>query len=1003
MPDLKLPIEAIREDVRAQIPQQPFKAIVQAINLIGGSVQLQIAGSPSYQWYRCLSSAGLNTVLEGQEALVAFFGGEPIVMGFWAKDPSDYGGTPPGTCSVSTPNFAGSPHTHAVASSSNPGAVASLLASDASGYLQLAGLGIGAAPGSDDLHFGTGVGITHADGVAAGQFLRANGVRYVPDTLDVADITDLAYAVPNLTLGLANAAGAANTVIRTDATILAFDAVVPNVIECDDAAATGAATVAARRDHEHGIVCAAPVNIANANAEGAATSFARSDHEHNHPAGLGVNLHHNEAHVVNSTGPHAEAGLTIGHVLRVSGAAAFAFAAIQAGDLPGIGGVPALVFTTANAAGAATTYVQTDAELAIFDVNVPTTIQCDDAAATGAAAFAARRDHEHAIVCAVPNQLVPDNAQAEGTAYSFARSDHDHQITCAAPGANLSVSSANAEGVAANDFSRSDHSHAITSSSNPGAAASILASDASGYLQLVGLGIGTAATAANSITMVDDAWIGIGAALERIIFDAAGDICIMGASFCVGVASAGGAGVNFRGPGVFSLTDVDVVQPVTDKALAAAYGQFSIWHGTHGGLRLSGINDYGGNHPLVLEGIFGVTNPTDTIPAVTLAGYKSDGGTGVADLAAAETVLQIRNNATALVTILGNGNVGKGTISPDRKDHTEVSDAVTAAVTYAQRLSHITSGAAAAGFGVGMEFGLEDAGGGMDVAATIAASWISAVAGSEVSQLDLAITGGGLVLEGNAVSPNVRGGFSGNSITVGVKGATIGGGGVVSFVNTITDDYGFIGGGAGNQAGDNAGTTSDKPYATIAGGRENVASGMYTFIGGGKENIASGDFSTVVGGLDGKADKYGQVVSASGWFAAIGDCQGTIQMTGGNSVTHSTNAWHTLYLDQTSVETVIATDTVWTFEVFIVGTTQGCTKSFGFHILGVIENDGGTTSMLASTVTTIYDTDDTDFDARANADDAADALQIQVRDSTSGGDTVRWTCTIRTAEVTFPA
>lgn len=130
----------------------------------------------------------------------------------------------------------------------------------------------------------TAHGIIHVDGVAAGQFLRANGTRYVPDTIDVADITDLAYAVPNLTLGIANAIGAANSVIRTDATVAIFDAVVPDIIQCDDAAATGAAAIAARRDHTHGIVCAAPgadsVNVA-ASAEGAATSFARSDHTHN--------------------------------------------------------------------------------------------------------------------------------------------------------------------------------------------------------------------------------------------------------------------------------------------------------------------------------------------------------------------------------------------------------------------------------------------------------------------------------------------------------------------------------------------------------------------------------------------------------------------------------------------------------------------------------------------------------------------------------------------------
>lgn len=99
----------------------------------------------------------------------------------------------------------------------------------------------------------------------------------------------------------------------------------------------------------------------------------------------------------------------------------------------------------------------------------------------------------------------------------------------------------------------------------------------------------------------------------------------------------------------------------------------------------------------------------------------------------------------------------------------------------------------------------------------------------------------------------------------------------------------------------------------------------------------------------------------------------------------------------------LAADTVWTFETKLVGTTQGCTKSFGFLINGVIENDGGTTSLLASNVTTLYDTDDAAFDAQAVADDTNDALDIEVQDTTSGGDTMRWVAITETAEVTYPA
>lgn len=56
-------------------------------------------------------------------------------------------------------------------------------------------------------------------------------------------------AAPSLTLGTANGAGSATTALATDSTLLAFDTTVPASV--DETAATGSATVAARRDHVH--------------------------------------------------------------------------------------------------------------------------------------------------------------------------------------------------------------------------------------------------------------------------------------------------------------------------------------------------------------------------------------------------------------------------------------------------------------------------------------------------------------------------------------------------------------------------------------------------------------------------------------------------------------------------------------------------------------------------------------------------------------------------------
>ena len=61
---------------------------------------------------------------------------------------------------------------------------------------------------------------------------------------------------PSITLGTAAAAGSAATFVKTDATLLAFDATVPSTQAYGDSAATGSATVAARRDHKHAMPAA---------------------------------------------------------------------------------------------------------------------------------------------------------------------------------------------------------------------------------------------------------------------------------------------------------------------------------------------------------------------------------------------------------------------------------------------------------------------------------------------------------------------------------------------------------------------------------------------------------------------------------------------------------------------------------------------------------------------------------------------------------------------------
>ena len=134
----------------------------------------------------------------------------------------------------------------------------------------------------------------------------------------------------------------------------------------------------------------------------------------------------------------------------------------------------------------------------------------------------------------------------------------------------------------------------------------------------------------------------------------------------------------------------------------------------------------------------------------------------------------------------------------------------------------------------------------------------------------------GLWTQPNADSPNLIGGFSGNNVTSGVVGATIGGGGASIIPNRVTDDYGTVGGGRNNQAGNSAGPVDDGAHATVGGGASNTASGEHATVGGGSGNTASAQYATVGGGASNTASGLSATVAggvnniASGQYATVG-------------------------------------------------------------------------------------------------------------------------------------
>jgi hypothetical protein len=76
----------------------------------------------------------------------------------------------------------------------------------------------------------------------------------------------------------------------------------------------------------------------------------------------------------------------------------------------------------------------------------------------------------------------------------------------------------------------------------------------------------------------------------------------------------------------------------------------------YGGLGITGISDDAGTSGLYLRGIIGVTDPTDSQPAIHFAAGKANGGTAWAALGDDETVLEVDNYSTTVFRVMGDGD-----------------------------------------------------------------------------------------------------------------------------------------------------------------------------------------------------------------------------------------------------------------------------------------------------------------------------------------------------------
>jgi hypothetical protein len=276
--------------------------------------------------------------------------------------------------------------------------------------------------------------------------------------------------------------------------------------------------------------------------------------------------------------------------------------------------------------------------------------------------------------------------------------------------------------------------------------------------------------------------------------------------------------------------------------------------------------------------------------------------------------------------------------------------------------------------------------------------------------------------------------------------ATIAGGGPSDTANPVTtnnriyDDYGSIGGGGGNVVGTDDTDPTNQTFATIAGGRNNVAAnsyatvggglhnaadgytswvgggagndatgshaaisggssnaagGNYAAVGGGFGNTASGYFATAPGGMYGVASHYGELAYASGRFAAVGDAQTSLYVLRQETGDATLNE---LFLDGSAERITLAADRVMTFDILVVGSHRfGGGSSAGYQVIGVIRNIGGATSFVGTPVTTVLGENVAGWDVQVEANDTVDALVVKVQGSSA--TSVRWVASVRTVEV----
>lgn len=207
-------------------------------------------------------------------------------------------------------------------------------------------------------------------------------------------------------------------------------------------------------------------------------------------------------------------------------------------------------------------------------------------------------------------------------------------------------------------------------------------------------------------------------------------------------------------------------------------------------------------------------------------------------------------------------------------------------------------------------------------------------------------------------------------------------GGVLNTISGASPNEAAIGGGREN-------IITGFGQSVIAGGISNAVSSQYGAILGGLSNIASADLASIAGGTQATADKYGQRAFSAGRFAVQADCQQS-DLLWRITTTNATIA--EAFLDGASLRATIAVGRSIAFDFLIIGRSSAGVSA-AWKVVGAIQNNAGTTALVAAVTTTVI-ADGTGASwgvaggVTIDADDANDTLRVRVTGALA--TTIRW-------------